>query len=840
MREWLSGAGKNFALAVRGLVRSPGFTIVAVITLALGMGGSAAIYTMLDRVVLDPLPYPDAERLVELSNQVPGVGPDEVWNMSTAQFVYFTQHASSLEMVGLYRSEGAIVETPNGPERTFAWGVTASLFPMLGARARLGRVITPEDDRPGGPNVVVLSHGFWQRLYGSDPSVIGKTLSVYGEPYEIIGVLEPDVRVPGSSPTQSADFWSPLQIDPNGEFHNNHVFPMMARLAPGADIATAEAELARLTAQLPERFPTAYSQRFFDQYGFRTQVIPLKESIVGEMSRNLWILFGAVGLVLLIAAANVANLFLVRLEARRRELAIRSALGASTAAIARYVLTESLILSLTGGALGLLVAFFGVPALVSMAPEILPRSEALHMDGATVVFTVAVSLIVSLALAIYPLMRHTHHGDAALLAGAGGVGGGRSSTVGRDRQRLRATLVVTQVALALTLLVGAGLLVESLQRLARIDPGIDAEGVVTAGLYLMPNKYRDDTEMWATYRQILDGIRALPGVTAAGMSEEIPVEHGFGCTIQGFEDSAVYARIKDAGMTTCAGQEPTTPGYFESLHIPVIKGRSFTDEDNDSPTRAAVVVSRAFAERFWPGEEPIGKGVAPSGRTLGPFYHVIGVVGDVPAGSLDGEPAIAIYYPIVQNPNTPGHWWWSPTALELMVRTERADPLSIFPEIRRVVQSVDPSIPLANARTMDQIIADSTARYRFTSLLLSIAASVAVILAAVGLYGVVSYVIERRTREIGMRIAIGARPGEVERLFVARSLALVATGLVAGVGLALATTRVMSGLLFGIAPNDPVTFGSAAVLLAVVALLASWIPARRAARVDPVTALRAE
>jgi len=836
MRQWFGGGGKNFALAVRGLVRNPGFTLVAVVTLALGMGGSAAIYTMLDRVVLDPLPYPQADRLVRVENQVPGVAPDAVWQMSTAQYVYFTEHATTLESVGLFRGEGALIETPAGPERTFGWRVTASMFPLLGARARVGRIITPDDDRPGGPNVVVLSHGFWQRLYGGDRNAIGTTLSIFGTPFEIIGVLEPDARMPGSSPTLPADLWFPMQIDPNGNFGNNHVFRMIARLLPGVDIATSEAEIERLKAGLPERFPRAYRQQFFDQYGFRTQMTSLKESIVGEMSRNLWILFGAVGLVLLIAAANVANLFLVRLEARRRELAIRSALGASMAAIARYMLAESLVLSIAGGTLGLFVAFLGVPALVAMAPGILPRADSLHMDGGTVVFTVVLSLVVSLGLAIYPLTRRTQHTDASLLA----AGGDRGGSVGRERQRVRSVLVVTQVALALTLLVGAGLLLESLQRLNRLDPGVEPEGVVTAGIYLLPNKYQSDVTIWETYRQILEGIRALPGVTDAGMSGEIPVDGGFGCTIQGFEDLTVYERVRAAGMTTCAGQEPTTPGYFESLGIPVLMGRSFTTEDNDNPARASAIVSRAFAERFWPGEDPIGKGLAPNGRSSGPFYHVIGVVGDVPAGSIDGEPAIAVYYPITQNPNVPGNWWWSPTALELTVKTERADALSIFPEIRRVVQSVDPSIPLANARSMYEIIANSTARYRFISLLLGIAASIAVILASVGLYGVVSYVVSRRTREIGMRIAIGARPGTVERLFVMRSLALVAVGLAVGVGLALATTRVMSGLLFGVAPTDPATFIGAAAILAVVAVLASWIPARRAARVDPVTALRAE
>ncbi|MHC4447835.1 MAG: ABC transporter permease, partial [Planctomycetota bacterium] len=776
MGDWIAGWRKDLRQAVRGLFRSPGFAAVAVLTLALGMGGSAAIYTLLDRIVLDPLPYPDSERLVELTNQVPGVGPDEVWAMSTAQYVYFTEHARSFDAIALYRGLGANIQTPEGPHRAFGWRVTASVFPILGARARIGRLIEVEDDRPGGPSVVVLSHGFWQRQFGGDQDVLGELIRINDFAFEIIGVLEPGVRIPDSPAGLSADLWIPMQIDPSGFFGNNHVFPMIARLERGADPEAAERELTSLTPQLPERFPNAYSQEFFDRYGFRTQVTPLKQAVVGEVSRNLWILFGAVALVLVIACANVANLFLVRMEGRRRELAIRSALGAGRAAVARHVLAEGLALSLAGASLGIVLAFWGVPTLTALAPETLPRIADVGIDLGTVGYMALLALLVALGLAAYPLVWHTETADVGSLAGAG-----RSESAGPDRQRLRSALVVTQVALALTLIVGAGLLVESLRRLRAVESGVRPEGVVTAGLHLTPGRYDSDVEIWATYAEILERVRAIPGVTAAGMTAELPVTGDFGCTIQGFEEQAVYERVRDAGMTTCAGQEPTTPGYFEAMGIPVLQGRTFTQADNDVPTRGAVVVSRAFADRFWPGEDPIGKGVGPSGRTVTPFYRVIGVVGDVPAGSLDSEPATAIYYPIVHNPATSGNWdWWRPTNLDLVVRTELADPLSIFPAMRRAVQAVDPTAPLTNARSMERIIADSTARLTFIFALLSIAAAVALTLAAVGLYGVISYVVTRRTWEIGVRIAIGARPDDVERFFVKRSLFLVGVGLIAG------------------------------------------------------------
>lgn len=836
MRRWTAGWATDVRQGLRGLKRSPGFTGVALLTLALGMGASAAVYTLLDGIVLDPLSYPRSERLVELTNQVPGVGPDEVWAMSTAQYVHLVDHARSLEAVGLYRGLGANIHTTEGPERVFGWRVTASVLPLLGAKAHLGQLIGPSHDRPDASPVVVLSQGLWQRAFGEDRTVIGRTIRIDDQPFEVIGVVEAGVRLPDAPPGLSGDFFFPMGIDPAGFFGNNHVFPMIARLAEGTDPATAEAEIERLKAGLPQRFPQAYSQAFFDRYGFRTRVTPLKEAVVGETSRNLWILFGAVGLLLVLACANVANLFVVRTDAQRRELAIRRALGAGRAAIARHLLAEGLALSLSGGILALVLGYWGVPAALALAPDSLPRSSEVGLGGGTVIFTILVSIGVGLGLAAYPLVRHSGDVDPDALAGGhGSVGPGQA------RQRVRSALVVAQVALALTLVVGAGLLVATLRELRALDPGVQAEGVLTAGLYLTPSRYRSDREIWRAYAEILERVRAIPGVTEAGMSAELPIEGGFGCTVQGFEDVTVYDRVREAGLTTCAGEEPTTPGYFESLGIPVLQGRSFTDADNDDPSSGAVVVSRAFAERFWPGEDPIGKGVAPHGRTEPPFHHVVGVVGDVPAGSLHGRPAMAIYYPVVAHPETPDRWGgWSPTTMKLVARTGLTDPLRIVPELSRAVTAVDPTAPLTDARSFERILAESTARFSFTSALLNLAAFVALLLAAVGLYGVVAYVVGGRTREIGMRIAMGARPSEVQRLFVVRSLVLVGMGLAVGVGVALATTRVLEGLLFGVTPTDPVAFAGAATLLGAVALLASWIPARRAANVDPVEALRAD
>ncbi len=824
---WIGDVG----VALRGMRRTPGFTAVAVVTLALGIGGTAAIWTLIDRVVLDPLPYPESDRLVRLDNQVPGVGPDEVWALSTAQYVYFTDHASTLDLVGVYQGDGGNVVTASGPRRVLGVGVTASMMPLLGARASLGRVLLPADDTPEAPLVAVISHGFWERALGADPDVAGTTLDLNGQPIEVVGVLADSPRPPGWPASATPDLWIPLRIDRAGVFQNNHAFQGIGRLRPGETPASVEAEIGRLTARLPEAFPQAYSRRFFDRYGFHTRVTPLKESLLGDLSAKLWVLFGGVGVVLLIACANVANLFLVRMEGRRRELAVRSALGAGRAALARFVLAEGMTLSLLGAALALVVGFWAVPTLTALAPEGLAHVGTVGLDRSTVAFTLVVSLAVGLAIAAYPLLAGTGvDAPARELSG-----GGRGSSAGPARRHVRSALVVAQVALALTLVIGSGLLVRTLSALSAVDVGFDPDGVLVTDLFPDPSRYRDPTAVWNLQREILERVRALPGVTQAGFGTEVPVEGGYGCWVQGFEDETVYPRIEEAGLTTCAGFENVTPGYLEALGIPLLEGRYLTDADLDDPGRRAVVVSRAFADRFWPGQDALGQGVVPGGGGQTPFHHVVGVVGDVPASSAEGQPplsqtAIAIYYP--------GYRY--PPATKLVVKAGVADPTSLLPAIRRVVSEIDPEIPLAGLTDMATVVHAASAQLSFVSLLLGIAAGIALLLAAVGLYGVVSWVVTRRTREIGMRMAIGARPGEVQRMVVAQSVFVVAGGLALGVGLALVATRVLRGFLVGVAPTDPVVYAAAAALLAMVSLLASWLPARRASRIDPLEALRSE
>ena len=828
---------QDLRYAIRTLAKSPGFTIVAVLTLALGIGASTAVYTALERVVLDPLPYPDADRLVQLKSSVPRVGPNTEWDVSEGAWWFFGREARTIDGLGAYRRGGANLVGPDGPERARTAQVSAQTLQLLGARAIRGRLIDKHDDVPGGAQVAVVSHRFWQRRLGGDDRVIGTTFSIYEQPVEIIGVMAPGVDLPPANGMPAAlletDVWLPLRLNPAGPFWNAHTqFRTIARLKRGVTLDQAQAEFTSLNARLPEAVPNAYTRAGMERSGFATRVYSLKTYVVREVSKTLWILFGAVGVVLLIVYANAANLFLVRAEVRRREVVIRTALGADATAIARHFLAESLVLASAGGVLAIVLASWGVDALTHLAPDGVPRLQGLKPDGSVVLFALGLVLVGAAVLAALPALRAKRAVRAGEL-----VQGDRGPTVGRESQRVRSGLVVAQVALALVLVVGAGLLVESMQRLRAVDLGIRPHGVLTAQLYLPYQRYDSIPKLWRFYSAALERIRAVPGVEAAGLTSDLPLEGGYGCTVQGFEDPAVRQRIADAGGTLCAGQEPTSPGYFEAMGIPVIRGRALTPDDLEHPERGSVVVSKAFAERFWPGEDPIGKGVGPNGYTNQQFYRVVGVVGDVYAGSAAGERGLAVYYPVLRIPGTSG---WSPNPMTLVVKTRFDDPVSIVPALQTAIRDVDPSIPLADVDAMETIVDRSMAQLSFAMVLLAIAASTALLLAAIGLYGVISYLVNRRTGEIGIRMALGAEPRQVARLVVSGSVKLALVGVSFGVVAALGFTRVLRGLLYDMQPTQPLAYLSAAVVLAAVAALAAYLPARRAARVDPMIALRNE
>jgi predicted permease len=703
----------------------------------------------------------------------------------------------------------------------------------------VGRLIDEHDDIPGAAQVAVVSHRFWQRRLGGDARVIGTTISIHEQPVEIVGVMAPGVDLPpvGGMPAVllETDVWLPLRLNPAGPFWNAHTqFRTIARLKRGVTLDQAQAEFAGLNTRLPEAVPNAYTREGMARSGFATRVYPLKAYVVGEVSKTLWILFGAVGVVLVIVYANVANLFLVRAEARRREVVIRTALGADATAIARHFLAESFVLAFAGGVLAIVLAWWGVDALTHLAPDGVPRLQALKPDASVILFAFGLVLVGAAALAALPALRARRAVRAGEL-----VLGDRGPTVGggRESQRVRSGLVAAQVALALVLVVGAGLLVESMQRLRAVDLGIQPHGVLTAQLYLPYQRYDSLPKMWRFYSAALERVRAVPGVEAAGLTSDLPLGGGYGCTVQGFEDPAVRQRIADAGGTLCAGEEPTSPGYFEAMGIPVVRGRSLTQDDLEHPERGSVVVSKAFAERFWPGEDPIGKGIGPNGYTNQRFYRVVGVVGDVYAESAGGGRGLAVYYPVLRIPGTAG--WW-PNPMTLVVKTRFDDAVSLVPALQTAIRDVDPSIPVADVDAMETIVDRSMAQLSFAMVLLVIAASTALVLAAIGLYGVISYVVNRRTGEIGIRMALGAAPSQVARLVVGGSVKLALVGVSFGVVAALGFTRVLRGLLYDVQPTQPLAYLIAALVLGAVAALAAYLPARRAARIDPMIALRNE
>jgi predicted permease len=819
--------------ACRSLLRTPAFSFTSVLLLSLGIAGSTTIYALLDRVVLEPLPYPAAERLVRLKSQVPGVAPGTEWELSAGEFFHFASHARSFEALGAYRPLTATMQTPAGPRKVRIAFVSASTMSLIGATPASGRIIAPADDVPGAPPVVMLSHELWQNDFAATTDAI-QPLALFGQPFEVIGVMAPRIELPhepGMPAALQTDIWAPMRLNPNGPFQNDHSISMIASLKPGVAIARARTELDALTTQLPAAIPSAYSAGFLERFQFRTAAYPLKEHIVGNIARNLWLLFGAVTIVLITAAANVGNLFLVRLEGRQRELAIRTSLGATRVSLARQFLAENLLLALVASAVAVLLGGWSLRLLLALAPATIPRLGDVGITGEVVAFALTLGVLTAMALTVLTVLRPWRDPSPARLGEDG-----PASTAGPARQRVRAALIVTQVALALTLSVGAVLLIDSVRRLRGVDTGIQPDGVITLELAPSPARYRGHEQVWTLYKEVLTRIRAMPEVVAAGFSTTLPFTGGYGCTAQGFEDPEVRIRLQNAGQTTCGSQELASPGFFEAMGIPIVRGRGLTERDHDQPATGSAVVSLAFANRFWPGENPLGKGVGPNGHSRPPFYRVVGVVGDVYGSSVDAGTANVIYYPVTRMPDTPG--WSTPYAVRLAVRTAATDPAAIVAGIRSAVSDVDASVAIANIESMQDLVDQSMSRVSFVTALIGSAAAIAVLLSAVGLYVVVSFVVARRTHEIGLRLALGAQRADVQRFVIGRSLRLLGGGLVLGTAASAVLTRALGGLLFGVEPTSPAAYAVAATALCLVALVASWIPARRAARLDPLIALR--
>lgn len=833
--DLIDAIGRETRQGARSLLRTPAFSLVALATLALGLGATIAIFGVLDAIVLRPLPYPDADRIVSIMHPVSGSTVTAgKWGVSPAGYFFFRREARSLSESGIYMTSALSVRSPGGAERVQSAGVTASLFNVLGAHAAVGRLLNAEDDLPNGPATVVLGYGYWRRSFGGDPSIVGKTIDVEGTPMLVVGVAARgvDLPMPSAFASQadlagfSVDLWRPLQLDPAERPINTHPYSMLARLAPGVSIDDAQRELAALTSRLPEVAPSAYSPSFMRQYHFGMAVTPLKQEVLGATARVLWVVFAAVGLVLLIAAANVANLFLVRLEARRRESAVRTALGAGRAHLAVHYLGESLLLTLTAGAIGLVLAWGALHLFAAAAPATIPRLTAVALGWQAVAFAIGLAVLLGVAFGLVPLAGVRTVDTATLREG------GRGLTASRSRRVVRDVLVVAQMTLALVLLAAAGLMLRTIEELRHVKPGFDPNHVLVMHVHLPWSRYSGWQAVEAFHHALHDRIAAVPGVASvSGADGFVPlVNFGF-CSVVVVEDHP----LAPGEEPPCVKVAEVEPGYFRALGI-TVRGRTPDWHDTEAGT-GAVVVTRALAKHLWPGENPIGRGIKGNGSKP-PFYLVVGVADDVRGDGLEKPPVETVFFPILPMPDAP--LWNPPNDLELVVRTSLDNPTAVVAQVRRVVADLDPVVSLDHVQTMTDVVTNSLARVSFTLVLLAIAAAMALALSAVGTYGVIAYLVTQRRSEIGLRMALGARTPQVVRLVVGHSVRLAGIGAIAGLAGALATTRLLRTLLYGVAPGDPATLIGAAVFLLSVAVLASVAPARRAARVDPVSALRAD
>jgi predicted permease len=813
---------QDLRYAGRLLVRSPGFTLLTVLTLALGIGANAAIFSVVDGVLLTPLPYRQPDRLMAIYSQFPGLGFDKFW-VSGPEYLEFRRWNQSFQNVGSYVTGEVNVEGRDQPLRVRAAAVTASLLSTLAVDPVVGRVFTEAEDLPNAEKSVVLSHGLWRRAFAGDPKVVGTRVIIDGEPRTILGVMPPSFDI-GS---QRIELWAPLALDPASPGNRGgHFLYLVGRLKPEATLASARSDLDGLIARWQKEFPQNHAPH---PENHRLVIKPLLEDLVGDIRPRVVMLAVAVGLVLLIACLNVANLLLARAEGRQREIAIRTALGAARGRLLRQFLTESVLLSLCGGVLGLLLAVWGVKAIVALNAESIPRVDAIGVDARTMAFTLGVSLLTGLLFGLAPAL---HVRGAAFFSSL--KEGTARSTAGVISQWFRRALVVVEITLATLLVIGAGLLLKSFVMLQQVQPGFTPGGVLTFRVALPDATYPEDPKVIAFWRDLTVRLAALPGVEGAAAMTGLPPKRDVNANDTEFEG---VPGPPDGPIQNVDYWQFVTRDYFQTMKIPLIEGRLFQPADA-AGSPGVVIVNQALARIFWPNQSPIGKRLRGPGPDDNPppWLTVIGVVADVKNGGLDQKTGTELYFLQDQTAETVG---FSADTMNVVVRTGR-DPLALASMVRQEVARMDPALPLAGLRPLDRVLFEAMASPRLLMVLVMLFAAVALALAAIGTYGVLSYSVEQRTREIGIRMALGAQVGQVLRMILSQGAVLVGLGLALGVLGALALQKVLASLLFGVAPTDPLIFGLVVVLLALVSLLACWWPARRAARVDPLVALRYE
>lgn len=816
---------RNLRYALRALAKSPGFTAVAILTLALGIGANTAIFSVVNSVLLQPLSYPEPDRLVELEGTSADGNSDAT---SIPKFNAWHDQTQVFDSVAAYDFEGPGINLTGDdrPEQLKGIRVSKDYFRVFGAPMTLGRTFSADEDRPGGPAVAVISNGLWRSRYGSDPGIINRTIDLGGESYSVIGVLGPTFT---SDP--SSDIWLPLKPDPNS-VDQGHYLRATARLKPGITLARAQAAMKLAAEQFKRKFPSAAVLGPQDSF----TAIPLRDRVIGDSRRGLLLLFGAVGFVLLIACANVANLLLARATIRRREMAIRSAMGAGRSRIIWQLLTESLLLSVAAGILGLALGYLGLHSLLAMNPGDIPRigehGEGVTIDWRVLVFTFAAALLTGLIFGLVPALSASRSDLSNILRESGSRTGS-----GVRHNKARSILVVTEMALALILLVGAALLIRTFAALRGVNPGFDARNVLTLQMSLAGQRFTKAAEVEQLEREGRRRVESLPGIAGAALTCCLPLQGGYGLPFN-IEGQTPKADSETPG----AGWVSTSPGYFEVLRMRVMQGRAFTDQDGGAAPRV-VIVNETLAKKFFPKGDAlnsritIGKGVGPEFDE--PPREIVGIVADVHDSSLSDPPSPIMYVPIAQVNDGVIALTNGIGAAQWIART-KLQPFSMSGDIQRELREASGGLPVAHIRTMQQIVSQSTAQSDFYMTLLTIFAAVALLLAAIGVYGLMAYSVQQRAQEIGVRMALGANPSQVRRMVVYQGMKLALVGVILGAASALVLARLLSSLLFGVKPWDPAAIIIVAVLLSAVTMLATYLPARRASRVDPMVALRYE
>ena len=807
--------------ALRQLRRSPGFALVAVLTLALGIGANSAIFSVINGVVLKPLPYPAPDQLQYVTSQFPTLGFDKFW-VSPPEYFDLKANTRAFSGIGAYTTGAVNLSEGGSSERVNSISTTADMFEVLGVRPHVGRVFTAEEDLPNADPVIVVSHGLWQRTLGGDADIIGRQVEVQGRRRTVVGVMPAGFDLHDAR----ADVWTPLGLDPtNTQNRGSHYLYLVARLAPGATRAQADADLGNMMRTWGQIAPGTHVP---NDTTHRVQLAPLRDEVIGNVRTALWVLQGAVGLVLLIACANMANLLLARAESRHKEFAVRTSLGAGRARIVRLFLVEGVVLAILGGLVGLALAHLGLKALLAANPASIPRAAEIGLDPTVLAFTIGVALLTGLIFGLAPLM----HVREKVVVQALREGSTRT-TATAARNRLRAWLVVGEIALAVTLVVGAGLLMRSFWNLTSVDAGFDRANLVTYGVVMPQATYPDSMRRVQFVQELTRRLDELPGVDDVAAMTGLPPSRPVNANDTNFEGLPVGP---DQPAQNVDYYQVTTATYFDAMRIPIRRGRGFQPSDVGGPP--VLVVNEALAKRFYPDSDPVGRRIKPGYGPPDsiPWFTIVGVAADVKQGGLDEEAGTELYALMEQLPQYIG---FAPNQVNLVMRsTQPMEQLAAG--IRRTMTALDPSLPIVRLRTMDAVVEDSVSRQRFLSQLLGVFAAVALLLAVIGTYGILAYMVNERTREIGIRMALGAERGSVLGLVLGRGLVVSLAGIAAGVVGALLLSRLASSLLFGVSPADPTTFVTVAGAIAVVSLAACIIPARRATRVDPLVAMRAD